>query len=606
MENQEQIPLYPEHNNKDYFKFVSDFISKCCLRKPFTRSPDMYKEYLGEFCYSATALENSKVSFSIPNGGIFLEVGVNPFRNAIGAHYLAHSSEYVAPPSIDVVRQCFPTIGYGEDVSPKGTLKKSFLPPRWRLLMAQIIQCLGGKTRRFDQITNKDAIILYSLANGINIDYANIFWEDIILKLKKKQKEKPPVSTLVDPRMHKEDQQATGGSTSLGVTTVSTVEADPGNFAPSDFIPYLFAGTDPHVLAYQTKSVSEGLDTILTQSLIRKGASSIARQPSFKDLDSPKDGLVIIIEESDEEENEEIHATKNVETKDTSVPKSSSPLIQELTNQLKEMLVKFLKIELSNIISTNDFSSSLPIELKDISSKLNELTREVQSLISQVAELKALQWELPQEFLSLPAQVATVQAKLKTLDALLSLLSHVTKALNKFAQVLVSASSKARDKSVPSAGQADTMPAEGEKNTNQATRAEKVNLNKTQPEKTTPPFIPPIITTTTQMQSPFPQRAPKDSSQTEGEHIQKDKGKKAMSSEDAEERVQKVIMMMRQHTCLVLQLNPLRKKEQKKLDFVTEGGEHVHLTKEQISAQKKIEEEAKAEAARRKCEIRKE
>ncbi|GKB25918.1 hypothetical protein Tco_0865319 [Tanacetum coccineum] len=78
-------------------------------------------------------------------------------------------------------------------------------------------------------------------------------------------------------------------------------------------------------------------------------------------------------------------------------------------------------------------------------------------------------WELPYEFLSLPAQVATVQAKLKTLDALPGLLSHVTKALNNFAQVLVSASSKARDKSVPSAGQADTMPAEGEKNTNQAT-----------------------------------------------------------------------------------------------------------------------------------------
>ncbi|GJY32646.1 hypothetical protein Tco_0417115 [Tanacetum coccineum] len=44
----------------------------------------------------------------------------------------------------------------------------------------------------------------------------------------------------------------------------------------------------------------------------------------------------------------------------------------------------------------------------------------------------------------------------------------------------------------------------------------------------------------------------------------------------------------------------------KKFDFVTEGGEHVHLTKEQISAQKEIEEEAKAEAVRREGEIRKE
>ncbi|GJR06740.1 hypothetical protein Tco_0529724 [Tanacetum coccineum] len=188
--NNEVALLYLEHNNKGCFKCVSDFISKCCLIKPFTRSLDMYKEYLDEFWYSATALENSKVSFSIPTSGIFREVGVNTFRNAIGAHYLAHSSEYVAPPSIDIVRQWFPMTGYKEEVSTKGTLKKSLLPPRWRFLIAQIIWCLGGKTEGFDQITNKDAIILYSLANGINIDYANIFWEDIIIKLKKKQRKK--------------------------------------------------------------------------------------------------------------------------------------------------------------------------------------------------------------------------------------------------------------------------------------------------------------------------------------------------------------------------------------------------------------------------------
>ncbi|GJV12494.1 transposon protein, CACTA, En/Spm sub-class [Tanacetum coccineum] len=91
----------------------------------------MYQEYLAKFWYSAKALENSKVSFLIPTGGIYREVGLNTFRNAIGAHYLPHSSEYVAPPSIDVVRKWFPTIGYGEEVSTKGTLKKSLLPPRW-------------------------------------------------------------------------------------------------------------------------------------------------------------------------------------------------------------------------------------------------------------------------------------------------------------------------------------------------------------------------------------------------------------------------------------------------------------------------------------------
>nr|GEW06969.1 hypothetical protein [Tanacetum cinerariifolium] len=39
-------------------------------------------------------------------------------------------------------------------------------------------------------IAIKDAIILYSLANEINVDYASIFWEDIIIKLNKKHREK--------------------------------------------------------------------------------------------------------------------------------------------------------------------------------------------------------------------------------------------------------------------------------------------------------------------------------------------------------------------------------------------------------------------------------
>ncbi|GJW72811.1 hypothetical protein Tco_0132181 [Tanacetum coccineum] len=173
--NNEVALLYPEHTNKETFKCVSDFIFKCCLGEPFTRSPNMYKEYLAKFCYSAKALENSKVSFSVPTGSIYGEVWVNTFRNSIGAHYFPYSSEYVAPPYIDIVRPWFETIEYGETVPAKGALKKSLIPPRWRLLMAWIIQCLGGKTGGFDQITNKDAIILYSLANRINIDYASIF-----------------------------------------------------------------------------------------------------------------------------------------------------------------------------------------------------------------------------------------------------------------------------------------------------------------------------------------------------------------------------------------------------------------------------------------------
>ncbi|GJV38374.1 hypothetical protein Tco_1410851 [Tanacetum coccineum] len=544
---------------------------------------------------------NNEVSFFVPTGGIYDEVGVNTFRNAIGAHYLPHSREYIVPSSIDIVRPWFKTIGYGETIPAKGTLKKSLLPP--------------------------------SLANGINIDYASIFWEDIIIKLNKRHREKvvpytrflsllmmhkmkegyedgeitpyptqvysvnnwalksnqpeeppfidhmlaictaaklhstsskqPPVpsseatkggsskapngsktshlkgkkesssamdsnpsqtsaSTPMVAEMHKQDQQATGGPTSLGVTSeervdpqlssgmsafnlnepifsssfiihsesasgndalaVSTAKADSGKLALSDFVPqqqgmnegtkitsydHLFAGIDPRVLADKTQSVSKGLETVLTQPIIGKGASSIARQVeedealrtikledlaklgssvqlSFKDLDSPEDDPIIVVDDSDkDEEANKVHATINVETKDTSVPKSSSP------------------------------SNSLPTELKELPSKFNELTKEVKGLKNQVHNLEI---ELPEKLKEIPTKLEdftktvkslTSQAKLKILDAFPILLHKVTNALNQFAQAI--ASKKTKDTSVSSVSQASTQPAEGEKNINQAT-----------------------------------------------------------------------------------------------------------------------------------------
>ncbi|GJR63001.1 hypothetical protein Tco_1505163 [Tanacetum coccineum] len=309
----------------------------------------------------------------------------------------------------------------------------------------------------------------------------------------------PPVSTPIDTGMHKEDQQATGGPTSLGVTSearanpqlssgndasaVSTAKVDPGNSTLSDFVPQQ---------QDQTKYVSEGLETVLTQPITGKGASSIARQveeeeasntikledqvklvsnvqPSVKDLDSPKDDPVIVVDDSDEDEEDESQKHKLVLEKNKAKAEAEATLLKAQPSfpnvgQLNELLVKSLQTEFSKILSTHDFSSSLPTKLKDLPSKFNELIEEVKGLKKQI-----LQWELPAEFLSLPKQVASVQAKPKTLDALPSLLLNVTKSLNKFCQVLDSANSKAGDQSVPSAGQADIMPTEEEKNTNQAT-----------------------------------------------------------------------------------------------------------------------------------------
>nr|GEV52119.1 retrovirus-related Pol polyprotein from transposon TNT 1-94 [Tanacetum cinerariifolium] len=243
----------------------------------------------------------------------------------------------------------------------------------------------------------------------------------------------------------------------------------------------------------QTKSVSKGLETVLTKPIIGKRASSVASQIEEETSSTIKlEDLA-----NDEGKDDEVHATKNVKTEDTSVLKSLSPKssqVPELTNQLnfpnveqlKEILVKSLKTKFSNILSAHDFNNSLPTELKNLPSKFNDLTKEVKwlknqvynleiklpgelkeippkldgftktftSLTSPVAELKSLQWELPAEFLAVPSQVDMIQAKLKTLDALPSLINKVTNALNQFTQAITS--KKTRGDSVPSAGQVGT------------------------------------------------------------------------------------------------------------------------------------------------------
>nr|GEU65779.1 hypothetical protein [Tanacetum cinerariifolium] len=320
-------------------------------------------------------------------------VGLNIFRNAIGVHYLPHSSEYVAPPSIDVVRKWFPMIGYGEEVSTKGTLRKSLLPPR-------------GPTSN---------------------------WCPTSLGVTSEERANPQLSSDL------------------------TAKVDPGLSAPNDSIPpqqgmdegtkntsydHISAGTDPHVLVDQTKSVSEGLETVLTQPTTEKGASSTSIH------------------------GDKVEASGTIKLEDLAKPVSSLPTkLKDLPSKFNELTkeIKGLKTQV------HEPKIKLPKELKEIPTKLEDFTKTAISLMSQVAKLKTLQWELPEEFLSLLAKVESAQAKLKTSDALPSLLLNVIKSLNKFAEVLESTSTKAGDQSVLSVGQANTIPAEGEKDANKET-----------------------------------------------------------------------------------------------------------------------------------------
>ncbi|GKE21260.1 hypothetical protein Tco_1432772, partial [Tanacetum coccineum] len=91
-------------------------------------------------------LPASQVEFS------FDEISLTT-NNKVALLYPSHSnSEYFEIVS-NFISKCEirGDIGYSGEIGAKGTLKNSFLPPRWRLLMGQIIQCLGGKTDGLDQ-----------------------------------------------------------------------------------------------------------------------------------------------------------------------------------------------------------------------------------------------------------------------------------------------------------------------------------------------------------------------------------------------------------------------------------------------------------------------
>nr|GEU91639.1 reverse transcriptase domain-containing protein [Tanacetum cinerariifolium] len=350
----------------------------------FTRSLIQYKKYLSEFWYSAKDLDNSKVSFSIPNGGIYGELGVNTFRKAIGAHYLSQSSDYVNLPSIDIVRPWFLTIGYEEEVSAKGTLKKSTKPE--------------AKAGHRKQSTSS---------------------------------KQPPSSeaTKASVIIHSESASRYDASAD------SIAEADLGTSSPNDSLP-------PQ--QDKTKSVCDGLETVLTSPEI---GTSNAEKPSeeinfkeikledlaklvsnvkadFKDMDSPEYDHIIVVDDSEEDEkedkNKEIYSTTNDATKDILAstplsPRNSLPTeLKELPSKFKELIdeVKALKTQVHGL------EIKVSGDLKELPTKLEEFTMTVTSLTHQVTELKTLQWKLPVEFLLVPNQVASVQAKIKTSDAL--------------------------------------------------------------------------------------------------------------------------------------------------------------------------------------------
>nr|GEU86540.1 hypothetical protein [Tanacetum cinerariifolium] len=193
---------------------------------------------------------------------------------------------------------------------------------------------------------------------------------------------------------------------------------------------------------------------------------------AFFTLDSPQYETIIVTNECEEEEANKgntydtSHDDKLEQQKAKAEAKiaslKASPYYPDI-NQLTDLLVTFLKPELSKLLASENFASCLPADLKELPLKFTELFGEIKelkqhvkdtkielpedlkeiltkletfssaisSLTSQVAELNNIQWELPAKFQVIPALVSSVQKKLHTLDSLPSLLNKVTQTLDR-------------------------------------------------------------------------------------------------------------------------------------------------------------------------------
>ncbi|GJR16538.1 retrovirus-related pol polyprotein from transposon TNT 1-94 [Tanacetum coccineum] len=277
--------------------------------------------------------------------------------------------------------------------------------------------------------------------------------------------------------------------------------------------------TDPNVLADKTNSVNEGLEIVFTTPKTGKGASTIAKQLEEVSFEDTK-----VFKEIKLEDLSKLVQNARADFMDLDSTEDD-PIIVVDESEEDDEEDKDKEVHATSNVETEDTSAPKPPSPMSI--QLQEPTNQ----------------ELPAEFLSVPTQVETVQAEFKTLDALPGLLNKVTKSLNQFAQAIASTSKKTGDASVPLAGPAGTQPTEGEKNKNQATIS-------------------------------YPL---KSSSQTEGEHIKKDKGKKAMSLKDAEEESSD-----RESNDTInligFRVESSRMKKLKKFDFITEDGDHDFVT----------------------------
>ncbi|GKA43988.1 hypothetical protein Tco_0736712 [Tanacetum coccineum] len=407
------------------------------LPEAFTRAPNQYEEYLSEVWYTTKTLNDSKVWISTPTGGFRGAICITTFRNALRAQYLPLLRMYVPPLSITTVRLWFATI-----------------------------RCITGG---LDQISNKDATILYFLTNGVQVSISSTRTYDAKyekeevtinptqvlsvynLTLKPNQLEEPPFTDHMKAICNLDvpvDSKALNPSSQTEEFLLRILLTSLGATSEEGAHPQLSSGSNPSVLVDKTKFTGDGLKTTHTNSGENEEsrADDISLKVKLEDLsdilkdtrsilfthDSPPDESIIVSDESEEEN--EVAKDKDTEatSHDVHLLQSQKEELEQAKakpeaevasmkakpsypdiNHLTKLLVTSLKPELSKLLASHDFASCLPTEPKELPSKITRLSGEIKELKKHVRDME----------IELPGDLKEILKKLETFTSTISSLS---------------------------------------------------------------------------------------------------------------------------------------------------------------------------------------
>ncbi|GJU87306.1 hypothetical protein Tco_1294852 [Tanacetum coccineum] len=492
--NNEVALLYPSHPNSKYFREVSDFNSKWCLKEAFIRVPTQYKEYLSEFWYTTKTLDNSKIWVSTPTGGIRGDIG---YSREIGAKKMGVKIDYARLIWEDIIHKLskktrekvvpYPRFisllleymmpEYNNEeltINPTQAICNLDVPvdskaPKPSSQTEEVPQ--SKKLRAKSGLRRKQSSkhISESKTEASKSKTGQSEKETQYSSAKDKRTSHPSLPTLVVGVMHKEAQQAAGGPTSLGATSEegahpqlssrydaladSTTEDDLGISAPNDFIPsqqgmdkgtknysidHIFVGTNPSVLVNQTKSAKDGLKTTHINSSTNEESrvDDISKKIKLEDLsDLLKDTRSAFFTPDSPQDELIIVSDESEEEEEVSKEKdthASSHDKDELEQQKEKDKAKVSSLKARTAFpNINQLTNLLVTSLKPELSKLLASHNFASCLPTKLKELPLKFTELSREIQELKKHVKDMEIKLhEDLEEILTKLETFTSTIS--------------------------------------------------------------------------------------------------------------------------------------------------------------------------------